>query len=90
MAVYLIKTTEQYRCDTEEEAKEFIEKEKENLQYEVIKHSTETKIKKATKKDPQSDEWQRVIITKVFTDEKEPSGYCMPKYVDKREENDEN
>lgn len=67
---YLIKTTEQYRCDTETEAKNLIEEAKQSGLYTVTKSSTE--IKTVKQKGEIVDEWQRVIITKEFTSEKEP------------------
>ena len=75
---YLIKTTEQYRCATEKEAKDLINEAKSNNKYTVLKYSSELKIKKS--KGEIEDEWYRVIITKEFTDEKEPEGWLMPCY----------
>ena len=77
---YLIKTTEQYRCATEDEAKKLINEAKKSNQYTVLKYSSELKIKKS--KGEIEDEWYRVMITKEFTDEKEPSGWLMPYYGD--------
>jgi len=70
MSSYLIKVTEQYRCDSEAEAKNLIEEAKHDSQYTVIKSSSEIKNKKL--KGEIVDEWHRVIITKEFTSEKEP------------------
>ena len=70
MSRYLIKVTEQYRCDTEAEAEALINEAKENKQYTVIKTSSEMKTTKA--KGEVVDEWRRVLITKEFTSEKEP------------------
>ena len=70
MSVYLIKTTEQYRCDTEGEAIQFIEEAKRCNQYTVVKTTNEAKSTKS--KGEIVDEWKRVIITKEFTSEKEP------------------
>lgn len=70
MSVYLIKTIEQYRCDTEGEATQFIEEAKGCNQYTVVKTTNEAKSTKS--KGEIVDEWKRVIITKEFTSEKEP------------------
>lgn len=75
---YLVKTTEQYRCATEKEAKDLINEAKSNDKYTVLKYSSELKVKKS--KGEIEDGWYRVIITKEFTDEKEPSGWLMPNY----------
>lgn len=75
---YLIKTTEQYRCDTEQEALELISSAKQATEYEVTKYNNE--IKNTKLKGEIVDEWHRVTITKVFTEEKEPYGNLMPEY----------
>ena len=71
MSCYLIKVTEQYRCDTEAEAEVLINEAKESGQYTVVKSSSEIKTTKA--KGEVIDEWRRVLITKEFTSEKEPT-----------------
>lgn len=78
MSRYLIKVTEQYRCDTEAEAEALINEAKENNQYTVIKTSSEMKTTKA--KGEIVDEWRRVLITKEFTSEKEPSEQIIISY----------
>ena len=78
MSSYLIKATEQYRCDTEAEAKNLIEEAKKDHQYTVTKSSSE--IKTLKQKGEVVDEWRRVIITKEFNEEKEPNSYVMPQY----------
>lgn len=78
MSSYLIKVTEQYRCDTEEEAKNLIEEAKHNSQYTVVKSSSE--IKNLKQKGEIVDEWRRVMITKSFTSEKEPDTQILPNY----------
>lgn len=78
MSRYLIKVTEQYRCDTEAEAEALINEAKENKQYTVIKTSSEMKTTKA--KGEVIDEWRRVLITKEFTSEKEPSEQIIISY----------
>lgn len=70
MSKYLIRTTEFYRVDTENEAKTFIEEQKRKGNYEVTKYSTERKEKKA--KGEVVDAWYRVTLVKDFNDEKEP------------------
>ena len=78
MSRYLIKVTEQYRCDTEAESEALINEAKENKQYTVIKTSSEMKTTKA--KGEVVDEWRRVLITKEFTSEKEPSEQIVISY----------
>lgn len=78
MSRYLIKVTQQYRCDSENEATKLIKQAKQNPQYIVIKTSNEIK---AQKKNGQIvDQWRRVIITKEFCQEKEPDCELMPMY----------
>lgn len=78
MATYLIKTTEVYRCDTEEEAKAWIEEAKHSHDYTVTKSSSEIRTLKS--KGEIIDEWVRVTIVKQFTDEKEPYTVYIPEY----------
>jgi len=80
MSTYLIKVTEQYRCDSESEAQNLIKRAKEDNQYTVIKTSSE--IKNLRQKGEVIDEWRRVIITKEFTSEKEPDAQLEPEYVE--------
>lgn len=88
MSRYLIKTTEQYRCDSEQEANELIKEAKESGLYTVTKTSSE--IKTLKQKGEIVDEWRRVTITKVFNDEKEPYGQVYVSYdTTRREESDE-
>ena len=77
---YLIKVTEQYRCNNETEAKELIEKSKHDGRYTVVKSSSE--IKTLKQKGEIVDEWRRVLITKEFCDEKEPYCQLEPEYVE--------
>lgn len=67
---YLVQTTEVYRVDTEDEAKELIESAKENNMYSLKKYNCEYKEKKS--KGDVIDDWYKVSLTKCFTDEKEP------------------
>lgn len=78
MSCYLIKVTEQYRCDTEAEAEVLINEAKESGQYTVVKSSSEIKTTKA--KGEVVDEWRRVLITKEFTSEKEPTEQIIVVY----------
>ena len=80
MSSYLIKVTEQYRCDSESEAENLIKRAKEDNQYTVIKTSNE--IKTLRQKGEVIDEWRRVIITKEFTSEKEPDAQLEPEYIE--------
>ena len=77
---HLIKTTEVYRVETEDEAKKFIEEQKQNDSYEMIKYSSEYKIKKA--KGQIEEEWFRVTLVKNFDDEKDPIGSVKISYED--------
>lgn len=83
---YLIKTTEVYRCESEKEANELIQKAKQSTTYTVTKHSSEIKTLKA--KGEIVDEWRRVTITKEFTSEKEPDGSLMPYYSEESYDED--
>lgn len=84
MSAYLIKTTQQYRCDTEAEAQNLINTAKKANEYIVTKSSSE--IKTLKQKGEVIDEWRRVLITKEFTTEKEPSSQIVAKYVDSDEQ----
>ena len=68
--IYLVKTTEQYRVDSEQEAKDFIEEQKKNNNYTVSKYASEYKTVKA--KNEIVDEYWRCTLVKEFTSEKEP------------------
>lgn len=69
---YLLETTENYRVDNEENAKELIEKAKTDNHYMLKKYNVQYKDKKS--KGEIIDMWYKVTLTKVFTDEKEPEG----------------
>lgn len=84
MSSYLVRVTEQYRCDTENEAQELIRRAKEDPTYSITKTSNE--IKTLKQKGEVVDEWRRVIIVKEFNNEKEPDSDVMPFYTDDREE----
>ena len=85
MSRYLIKTVEQYRCDSESEAKALIEEAKKSHQYSLAKYSSEVKNTKA--KGEIVDEWYRVTLTKNFTSEKEPIEQISVDYKTPEEEN---
>ena len=72
MAKYLITTTETYRVDSEEAVEAILEEAKNDSRYELTKY---TSVVKTTKKGGEIvDEWIRLTLTKVFCEEKEPSG----------------
>lgn len=75
---YLIKVTEQYRCDSEAEATAIIEESKHDGSYVLTKSSSE--IRSVKQKGEVVDEWYRVTLTKVFTEEKEPDRVVSPNY----------
>ena len=70
MAKYLISVTETYRVDTETEAAKIIEEAKVDGKYVLSKYSSVKKERK--QKGEIVDEWYKLTLTKVFTDEKEP------------------
>ena len=74
--MYLIETTEIYRVDSEDEAKELIEGAK--CTSTVAKYSCIYKEKKT--KGEVVDSWYRVSITKKWDDEKEPCGATRVSY----------
>ena len=73
---YLIRTTEVYRADNEDEAQAVIEEAKGTST--VIKYNSTYKCKK--QKGEVIDEWYRVEITKEWDDEKEPCGSTKVHY----------
>lgn len=70
MSKYLIQTVETYRADTESEAEQLIAEAKASAEYELKKHNAEKKEVK--QKGEIVDEYWKVSLTKVFTNEKEP------------------
>ena len=78
MSKHLIKVTEVYRTDTENEALQLIEDSKNSDQYELTRYATQKKQRKI--KGEVVDEWTNVSLTKVFDDEKEPSGSTTIEY----------
>lgn len=73
---YLIRTTEVYRADDEDEAKAVIEQAKKTST--VIKYNSTYKCRK--QKGEIIDEWYKVEITKEWDDEKDPSGSTSVSY----------
>lgn len=78
MSKYLITTSETYRVDSESEAKQLIEDAKTSNLYELKKYTSEYKEKK--QKGEVIDAWWKVVLTKTFSDEKEPMGNAEVKY----------
>lgn len=78
MSKYLIKVTEQYRCDTEAQAMNLIEEAKKSNQYTLKKHNSQ--IKEQKKSGAVIDEWRRVTLVKEFCQEKEPDCQLVPVY----------
>lgn len=74
---FLLETTENYRVDTEEEAKELIEKAK-HEPYTLKKYSSQYKERK--QKGEVVDAWYKVTLTRFFTNEKEPDGQVDVEY----------
>ena len=70
MGKYLVKTTEQYRVDSESEAKQLIEASKKDKNYSLNKYTSEYKTVKS--KGEIIDDFYRVTLVKEFTSEKEP------------------
>lgn len=78
MSKYLITATETYRVDTEEEAARLIEEAKNDNSYTLAKYSSVHKERK--QKGDIIDEYEKVSLTKVFNDEKEPYSNVEIKY----------
>lgn len=68
---YLIQTVETYRADTEAEAQGIITEAKEAQEYTLTKYASEKKDIKV-KGEGVVGEYYKVVLTKVFTDIKEP------------------
>jgi hypothetical protein len=64
MAAEIVKITEEYIVDTEEEAKALIEKAKADTSFELIKYSSDKKEKKS--KGEVIDSWYSLKLTKKF------------------------
>lgn len=78
MAKYLIKTTEEWRADTEAQATTLIDDAKSDNKYVLSKYSTVKKERKA--KGEVLDEYYMVTLVKVFDDPKEPVGDATVEY----------
>jgi len=78
MSKFLVSTVETYRVDTDEEAKILIEEAKNSSMFELGKYSSEYKEQKS--KGEVVDSWYRVILTKKFNAEKEPSQHIKVNY----------
>ena len=69
---YLVSTVETYRVASEKEVETILEAAKKDPKYELAKYSC---VYKETKqKGEVVDFWYRLTLTKVFCNEKEPSG----------------
>ena len=78
MSKFLVKTTEQYRADSEGEAKQLIESAKADSKYTLSKYSSEYKTIKS--KGEVVDDYYRVTLVKQFTSEKEPDSTVSVTY----------
>lgn len=78
MSNYLISVTENYRVDTEQETITMIQEAKDSNQYTLAKYSSQYKERK--QKGEVVDAYWKVSLTKVFDDEKEPSGNTAIEY----------
>ncbi len=78
MSKFLVSTVETYRVDTDDEAKALIEEAKTSSMFELGKYSSEYKEQKS--KGEVVDSWYRVILTKKFNAEKEPSQHIKVDY----------
>lgn len=67
---YLVKVTEVYRVDTEEEVDQLIEEAKKDKRYELTEYSRVQRERK--EKGEVVESWFRVTLNKRFCDEKEP------------------
>ena len=67
---YLVSTSETYRVDSETAVEQLIAEAKSAPEYDLAKYTREYKEKKA--KGEVVDSWYKVVLTKKFTDEKEP------------------
>ena len=67
---YLINVQETYRVDSETAVEDLIAEAKAAPNFELAKYTREYKEKKS--KGEIVDSWYKVVLTKKFTDEKEP------------------
>ena len=78
MSKFLLKVEEVYRADTESEAAQIINEAKKDSNFILAKYSSVKRERK--QKGELIDEWTRVSLTKMFTDEKEPERQVTPSY----------
>ena len=78
MAKYLIKTTEEWRADSESDAAALINDAKADSKYMLTKYSTAKKERKS--KGEVIDEWHIVTLVKVFDDARSPCGDAQVEY----------
>lgn len=67
---YLLKTTEEYRVSTEDEATQLIDEAKKESGYILQKYGSQYKERK--QKGEVIDSYFKVTLVKMFTEEKEP------------------
>ncbi len=79
MSKFLISTTEVYRVADGAEAETLIADAKASSKYELKKYNCENKVRKS--KGEIEDEWVKVTLTKVFTEEKEPDAQFNVTYA---------
>ena len=70
MSKFLIKTTEVYRVDSEEEATQMLEEAKNDRRFTLAKYSSEYKEK--ISKGELVDRYYKIVLQKDFTDIKDP------------------
>ena len=75
---YLINVQETYRVDSETAVEDLIAEAKAAPNFELAKYTREYKEKKS--KGEVVDAWYKVVLTKKFTDEKEPEASVEVKY----------
>ena len=78
MSKYLLDVTENYRVDTENEAIKLIDEARKDRRFVLKKHTSTYKERK--QKGEVVDAWWKVVLTKTFTDEKEPMGSAEVEY----------
>lgn len=78
MAKYLIKTTEEWRADSENDAAALINDAKADNKYILTKYLTVKKERKS--KGEVIDEWHIVTLVKVFDNAKDPQGDAQVEY----------
>ena len=78
MSKFLVSTTEVFRVDNDEEAKNLIENAKQSSMFELKRYGSEYKERKS--KGEVIDSYYKVTLVKSFNDEKEPSQHIKPSY----------